>query len=81
MVRDRSRPPRQNGQAIRSLREKDGYTQRAFAQAIGMKPANLCNIENETHSARVPTLNKIARQLRVPVAAIMRELAAEDAAA
>jgi len=70
--------PPQNGPAIVSLREKDGYTQRAFADALGMKPANLCLIETEKRYARVSTLNKIARQLRVPVSAIMRELDGAD---
>lgn len=71
-IRGPQRAP-QNGAAIRSLREKDGYTQRAFAEAVGMKAANLCLIEGENRFARVSTLNRIARQLRVPVAAIMRE--------
>jgi transcriptional regulator with XRE-family HTH domain len=74
----RTRRPRQNGPAIRSLREKDGYSQTAFAEAIGMTRANLSFIESESSRARVATLNRIARQLRVPVAAIMRE--SEDAA-
>lgn len=76
----RTRPPRQNGPAIRSLREKDGYSQNDFAKVIGMTPANLCMIETEASSARVITLNKIARQLRVPVAAVMRELDEPDGA-
>jgi transcriptional regulator with XRE-family HTH domain len=75
------RRPLQNGAAIRSLREKDGYSQTAFAAAVGMTQANLSRIETEEQAARVVTLNRIARALRVPVAAIMRDGAAvEDVA-
>jgi transcriptional regulator with XRE-family HTH domain len=70
----RTRRITQNGPAIRSLREKDGYSQSAFATAVGMTQANLSRIEDEKSCARVQTLNKIARVLRVPVAAVMREL-------
>lgn len=64
----------QNGAAIRSLREKDGYSQNGLAEAAGLTQANLSLIESERRNARVATLNKIARALRVPVAAIMREI-------
>jgi DNA-binding XRE family transcriptional regulator len=67
------RQVRQNGKAIQSLREKDGFTQTAFAREIGMTQANLWRIENERANARVATLNKIARKLCVHVGAIMRE--------
>jgi transcriptional regulator with XRE-family HTH domain len=65
--------PPQNGAAIRSLREKDGYSQTEFAKAVGMKQGGLSLIETEMRHARLSTLNRIARQLRVPVAAIMRD--------
>jgi transcriptional regulator with XRE-family HTH domain len=73
-------PIRQHGPAIRALREKDGYTQVDLAREVGMTQANLWRIENEKANARVSTLNKIARALRVPVKTIMRELIEEDAA-
>jgi len=65
---------RQNGPAIRALREKDGWSQTALAEAAGMTQANYWRIEAEAANARVESLNRIARALRVPVAAIMREL-------
>lgn len=65
--------PRQNGPAIRALREKDGWSQPELARASGISQGNLSAIETETDNAGVLTLNRIARQLRVPVAAIMRE--------
>jgi transcriptional regulator with XRE-family HTH domain len=67
-------PRRQNGAAIRALREKDGWSQTALAAAAGMTQANYWRIETEAANARVESLNRIARALRVPVAAIMREL-------
>ena len=64
---------RQNGAAIRSLREKDGWHQPDFARKIGMSQSALSNIEREKRSARPATIHRIARALRVPVAAITRE--------
>lgn len=69
----KSARPRQNGAAIRALREKDGWTQTALARAVGMTQANYWRIESEAANARVESLNRIARALRVPVAAIMRD--------
>lgn len=66
-------PPRQNGLAIRALREKDGWSQSALATAAGIRQASLSAIESEQSNATVRTLNILARQLRVPVAAIMRD--------
>jgi transcriptional regulator with XRE-family HTH domain len=73
--------PRQNGLAIRALREKDGWSQSALAEAAGIRQASLSAIENEQSNAAVRTLNTLARRLRVPVAAIMRDRGDEDAAA
>ena len=64
---------RQNGAAIRSLREKDGWHQPEFAKEVGMSQSALSNIEREKRSARPATIHRIARALRVPVAAITRE--------
>jgi transcriptional regulator with XRE-family HTH domain len=64
---------RQNGAAIRSLREKDGWHQPEFARKVGMSQPALSNIEREKRSARPATIHRIARALRVPVAAITRE--------
>jgi transcriptional regulator with XRE-family HTH domain len=64
---------RQNGAAIRSLREKDGWHQPEFARKVGMSQAALSNIEREKRSARPATIHRIAHALRVPVAAITRD--------
>lgn len=64
---------RQNGAAIRSLRQKDGWHQPEFAREVGVTQAALSNIEREKRGARPATIHRIARVLRVPVAAITRE--------
>lgn len=64
--------PRQNGHAIRALREKDGQSQTALAGVAGIDQSTLSAIENEISSAPATTLNRIARGLSVPAAAITR---------
>ena len=70
----RPKAKRQNGAALRALREKDGWSQTQLAKAAEMTQANYWRIEAEAANAKVETLNKIARALRVPVAAIMHPL-------
>jgi transcriptional regulator with XRE-family HTH domain len=70
LARRRLRP---NGAAIRSLREKDGWHQPDFAREVRITQAALSNIEREKRGARPATIHRIARALRVPVAAITRE--------
>ncbi len=65
---------RQNGAAIRALREKDGWSQAGLARAAGVDQSDISRFETESANASVATLNRIARALRVPVAAVMREL-------
>ncbi len=72
---------RQNGAAIRSLREKDGWHQPEFARKVGVTQAALSNIEREKRGARPATIHRIAHALRVPVAAITREYDETDASA
>jgi XRE family transcriptional regulator, regulator of sulfur utilization len=69
---------RQNGAAIRSLREKRGWHQPDFARMAGMTQSALSNIEREKRGARPATIHRIARALRVPVAAITREFDQPD---
>jgi transcriptional regulator with XRE-family HTH domain len=63
---------RQNGLAIRVIREKDGLSQGKLAEMVGIAQPSLSEIENETVNARVVTLNRIAHQLHIPVGAITR---------
>lgn len=71
----------QMGTTIRCLRERDGLTRDQLAEAAQIDEPTLSDIETEAASATVVTLNKIARKLRVPLDAIMREPASEDAPA
>jgi DNA-binding XRE family transcriptional regulator len=75
----RQLPKRQNGAAIRALREKDGWSQTALAREVGIRQATLSGIESESANAQVTTLNRIARALRVPVAAVMRDCMTAEA--
>jgi transcriptional regulator with XRE-family HTH domain len=70
---------RQNGIAIRVIREKDGLSQNQLAKAVGIAQPSLSEIEGESVNAKVVTLNRIARQLGIPVAAIMRAHADAEA--
>ena len=70
----RPKKKRQNGAALRALRQKDGLSQTALARRAGMTQANYWRIEAEAANAKVETLNMIAHELRVPVAAIMHPL-------
>jgi transcriptional regulator with XRE-family HTH domain len=62
----------QHGPAIRALREKDGLSVEQLAERISMHPQSLRNIELERRPVSVINLNRIARALRVDVAAISR---------
>jgi transcriptional regulator with XRE-family HTH domain len=63
---------RQNGAAIRALRRKDGQSVSDLAESVGLSAQGLTNIENEFRQASPEALNRIARALSVPVAAITR---------
>jgi len=61
---------RQNGLAIRALRQKEGLTVDDLAQAVGVTAPHIRNIENELRSASEVHLARIAKALDVPLAAI-----------
>ena len=61
---------RQNGFAIRALRQKEGLSVDALAIAIDVTAPHLRNIENELRSASEVHLARIAKALDVPLAAI-----------
>jgi transcriptional regulator with XRE-family HTH domain len=69
-------PVRQNGPAIAVIRELRGLSQNRLAKDVGIAQPSLSQIEAETVSARVVTLNQIASKLRIDVRAIMRGQAA-----
>ena len=48
---------------IVEARIEEGMTQAELAEACGMKPANLCRLENGNGNPSVATLSRIARGL------------------
>jgi len=58
---------------IRALREARGFSIRALAEAAGVSPATLSQIEANQTSPSVATLEKLAHGLRVPVAAFFAD--------
>lgn len=48
---------------IVEARLEEGLSQQELANRCGMKPANLCRLENDNGNPSVATLNKIARGL------------------
>jgi transcriptional regulator with XRE-family HTH domain len=54
------------GTTIRNLRQKKGYKQKVFADAIGISPTSLSLIETGTRQPSDQTLKDICRVLRVP---------------
>lgn len=71
-------PPRtvlQNGPAIAVIRELSGWSQNKFAKYVGIGQGTLSDIENEKETTTAPTLNRIARGLRIPLVVISRDTA------
>lgn len=55
---------KKSGERIRELRKKQGYTQAALAEAIGLSTESVKRLENGQSGARVDTLLLIADQLQ-----------------
>lgn len=68
----------QHGPAIRALRIKDGLSVNGLAELVGCAQSAISNIELERKQPSEQMLNRIARALHVPVAAISREPFADD---
>jgi len=64
---------RQNGAAIRALREKDRRSTADVARHVGIHPQALRNIENDSVNVHADTLRRIADILNVPLKAITRD--------
>ncbi|MGS2645955.1 helix-turn-helix domain-containing protein [Streptosporangium sp. G12] len=63
----------QHGPAIRALRIKDGLSVEGLADMVGCVQSVISHIELEDKRPSEQMLNRIARALHVPVAAISRE--------
>jgi len=84
MPKVESVPLRQNGAALRAIRQREGLTIAGLAnkvsKSLAISEPHLRNIENELKSASIEHLAVIAKVLEVPLAAIRRNPGAEDAA-
>lgn len=67
-----------NGQTIRALRKLQHRTVTDLAEAVGITPQSMSNIELEHKTASATTLNKIADELGVGLGAICRTRIATD---
>ena len=61
------------GANLLKLRMAKNYTQTALAQAIGMKQPGYCDIEGNRTMPTVPTLQKLAEFLEVPLVKLFEE--------
>ena len=53
------------GKRIKELRKNAGYTQKKFAEIIGLETPSLSGIESGRHFPSMPTLERIAQNLKV----------------
>lgn len=54
---------KESGSRIKYLRKQKGYTQRSFADEIGISPRTYSGIESEAHSTSIETFVEMARTL------------------
>ena len=64
---------RQNGPAIRAIRQREGLSVDKLAALVPMSAPHLRNIENELKNASIEHLAALAKQLDVPMAALRRD--------
>ena len=62
------------GQNIRRLRLGASFTQEQLAERADLHPVYISQIERGTKAVSIETLWKIAKAVRVPMAALMRGL-------
>ena len=54
---------KESGSRIKYLRKQKGYTQRSFADEIGISPRTYSGIESGAHSTSIETFVEMARTL------------------
>lgn len=62
---------KESGSRIKYLRKKKGYTQRSFADEIGISPRTYSGIESGAHSTSIETFVEIAQVLKTSLDYIM----------
>ena len=72
-----SRLQRKLGKAVRRLRKDLGFSQESFADAVGMHRAHMGEIERGESNVTLETLARLAKQLRLPVSALLAEAEGE----
>lgn len=55
------------GQRIKELRKRNGLTQAALAELIGMETTNLCKLENGGQIPKEENIEKLAKALKVNI--------------
>lgn len=60
---DAQAPEREIARQIVEARIEDGLTQQELAERCGMRPSNLCRLENGNGNPSVATLKRVARGL------------------
>lgn len=63
---------RQNGAAIREIRKAKKIKLVDLAQRVGVHESHLCHVEANRRYASQEFINNLARELAVPVEALMR---------
>lgn len=53
----------ESGKRLKQLRKQKGYTQRSFADEIGISPRTYSGIESGVHSTSIETLVEISKVL------------------
>lgn len=53
----------ESGKRLKQLRKEKGYTQRSFADEIGISPRTYSGIESGAHSTSIETLVEISKVL------------------
>ena len=69
-------------QVVYDLREETGLDQAAFAERVGLAPADIEDLEDADHREPVPTLHRIAEALglRLELRLVSAERASEEPA-
>jgi transcriptional regulator with XRE-family HTH domain len=62
-----------HGPALRAIRERTGLTVTELAKRVGITQGSLSAIEKEARKPSSEVLVKLARELRVDLAAILRD--------
>ena len=76
-MRDTPRLQRKLGKAVRRLRTALGYSQESFADAVGMHRTHMGEIERGESNPTLETLVRLAKQLKLPVSALLAEAEGE----